>query len=382
MKDLTEYARSGASPADVQRLVDEATPYAALPETPSPNGTHPAAKTGAKENGAGTRPKRKSIRERTVDLADVQPPTDLPLLYGPYLLKAQSHWLTGATGVGKSTVLFNIACALAEGKSLWGIECKPTKVLYFDMESGDVGRAHKIERLYRDAPRVRGQLIFLREAVKLPDELDHLLAYVQEQGTDLVIFDTARRCFSVKDENDNAEVYNRIVPTLDALKQMGVATLTLGHPSKNGNGSARGAGAQEDAGDVNLSLTMHRGEVTDPEGVIALRVTKNRLLGLGLPPLYLRRIGDDGFARLDDAQAGTGETHGGDAPPSARDRCATDVLEYLRASAPARHGQIIDAMKAQGHAEGTAKKTVSWLQKEEGRIEFDIAGGGYVLAAG
>ena len=322
---------------------------------------------------------RKPISERTVDLADISPPDELPLLFGPYLLQGAAHWLTGATGLGKSTLLFNLSCALAEGTSLWGIDCPQTRVLYADMESGDVGRAHKVERLYQGAPRVRDWLSFLREPVKLPDELDELLAYVKGRGIGLVVFDTARRCFSVKDENDNAEVYRQVVPTLDALKQAGVATLTLGHPSKNGNGSARGAGAQEDAGDVNLTLTMHRGEVTDTDGVIALRVTKNRLLGLGVPPLFLRRTGDDQFTRVDDAQDGPAETRG--EAPSARDRCAADILEYLGASGPARHGLIINAMKERGHTEGTAKKTVSWLQQQERRIENDVDAGGYVLTA-
>lgn len=360
----------------------------ALADAPAPAGGAEAAIRAVVDNArrgangaAGTRasPPRKPIGERVVDLADVAPPGELPLLFGPYLLQGAAHWLTGATGLGKSTLLFNVACALAEGKALWGIECQQTRVLYADMESGDVGRAHKIERLYRDAPRVRGWLSFLREPVKLPDEMDELLAYVEEQGTGLVVFDTARRCFSVKDENDNAEVYRQVVPTLDALKQAGVATLTLGHPSKNGNGSARGAGAQEDAGDVNLTLSMHRGEVSDADGVIALRVTKNRLLGLGIPPLLLRRNGADQFVRLDDAQAGPVEPKAEDAPLSARDKCAADVLDYLAASAPARHGQIIGAMMARGHAEGTAKKTVSWLQTAERRIENDTDAGGYVL---
>jgi len=359
----------------------------ALADVPTPAGGAEAgiravADNAGKPTGVRTSPPRKSISERTVDLADVGPPGALPLLFGSYLLKGAAHWLTGATGLGKSTLLFNLSCALAEGTPLWGVPCEQTRVLYADMESGDVGRAHKIERLYQDAERVRGWLSFLREPVKLPDELDELLAYVQEQEVGLVVFDTARRCFSVKDENDNAEVYRQVVPTLDALKQAGVATLTLGHPSKNGNGGARGAGAQEDAGDVNLTLSMHRGEVTDADGVIALRVTKNRLLGLGIPPLFLRRIGDDQFARIDDAQAGPAEPPSGEGPPSARDKCAADVLHYLAASGPARHGQIIAEMRARGHAEGTAKKTVSWLQSEERRIENDLDAGGYVVTEG
>lgn len=333
----------------------------------------------SKGAGTGQPGKRKPISERVVDLADVEVPGDLPLLFGQYLLKGNIHWLTGATGLGKSTAIFNIACALAEGSFLWGIECEQTRVLYADTESGDVGRAHKIERLYSGSPRVRGQLLFLREPIKLPDELDELLAYVQGAGVTLVIFDTARRVFSVRDENDNAEVYNRIIPTLDALKQIGVASLTLGHPSKSGNGSARGAGAQEDAGDVNLSLTMHNGaDVNDPNAVIALRVTKNRLLGLGIPPLLLRRVGGDRFTRI---EFGEVEAALAEETPSALDRCAADVEALLAgAGDPMKHTQIVKAMEAGGHANSTAKRAIKRLQ-EGGRIENDLIAGGYVVAA-
>ncbi len=319
--------------------------------------------------------RRKPLADRMIDLADVEAPGDLPYLFGPYLLHGMAHWLTGQTGLGKSTLLFNIACALAEGKPLWGFECEQTRVLYADMESGDVGRAFKIERLYGTHPRVRGWLTFLREAVKLPDEMDELLAYVRDHAIQLVIFDTARRCFSVRDENDNAEVYNRVIPTLDALKAAGVASLTLGHPSKNGNGSARGAGAQEDAGDVNLSLTMHKGEVTDPEGVIGLRVTKNRLLGLSVPPLFLKRDGEDQFERVEGGVLleAPGEVAG------KRTLCRVALREHLEAlpSGHASHTELMAAMVQRGYSEATARRAREDMEKDGGLLR--ATGGGYCL---
>ena len=351
-KDLTDWIVTHHGTAqDVQAALDAAPVFRLAPE--------PKKAT------------RKPIAERIIDLADVQPPGDLPLLFGSYLLRGNSHWLTGQTGLGKSTLLYNMACALAEGTPLWGIDCEPTRVLYADMESGDVGRAHKIDRLYGSAARVRGQLLFLREPIKLPDETDELLAFVEAQSIELVIFDTARRCFSVKDENDNAEVYNRVVPTLDALKQIGVASLTLGHPSKNGNGSARGAGAQEDAGDVNLSLTMHRGEVTDTNGIIVLRVTKNRLLGMGVLPLYLQRVGDDQFERVE-----CGDSVALPEPSSKRDLCKAALTEYL-ASLPTRHAaytDIIRAMQSQGYTNATARRAKEDMEKD-GELLRAVSGG-------
>lgn len=358
--DLTEWIqRHGGTAADLQAVLAAAVPVTAPARAPALPRT----------------PARKTIAERVVDLADVGPPGALPLLFGPYLLQGHAHWMTGQTGLGKSTLLFNIATALAEGTPLWGLDCDRTRVLYADMESGDVGRSHKIDRLYGSSPRVRGQLFFLREPVKLPEEMEALLHYVSEMGIEFVIFDTARRCFSVRDENDNAEVYNRVIPTLDALKQRGVGSLTLGHPSKNGNGSARGAGAQEDAGDVNLSLTLHQGQITDTDAVIALRVTKNRLLGLGVPPLFLKRVGDDQFEPV---EAGALPELPREAPGK-RELCRAALLEHLGSltTGHSSYGDLIAAMKQQGYTEATARRAKDDLEKD-GEIVRAV-GGGYCL---
>ncbi len=154
-----------------------------------------------------------------------------------------------------------------------------------------------------------------------------------------------------------------------------MATLTMGHPSKNGNGSARGAGAQEDAGDVNLTLTMHRGEINDQNGVIALRVTKNRLLG-HVPPLFLRRIGDDQFAPVTAEEACAGATVP-EVKPKKADKCADDILGFL-AKGEATFTAIWKEMVSLLHAETTAKRTIKRLQKE-GLIEHN--GLHYLLSA-
>ena len=322
---------------------------------------------------------RKPIAERTVDLADVPPPpADLPYLWGPYFNEGASHWLTGKTGLGKSTFAFNLACALAEGRTLWGVPCRARRLLYVDLESGDIGRSLKVQRLYGDRPRQAGQLRFVREPLRLPDESAELVAYAEAEKFDLLIFDTARRVFAVRDENDNAEVYNRVIPTLDALKARGIATLTMGHPPKNGGLGARGAGAQEDAGDVNLLLTMHRGEVTDADGVLALIITKNRLLGLGTPPLYLKRIGHDQFERVDTKDLPPPED--GPAKESPRDRCRLAVLALLGSNGgkPVAYKDVLHALEAQGHNRATLHRSLKELM-DEGEVE-QPSSGFYVLS--
>ena len=156
----------------------------------------------------------------------------------------------------------------------------------------------------------------------------------------------------------------------------------MGHPPKNGGLGARGAGAQEDAGDVNLLLTMHRGEVTDPDGVLSLSITKNRLLGLGTPPLYLKRVGHDQFERVDARDLPPPAEGDGDAPEkqSPRDRCRQAVLSLLGSNSgkPVAYKDVVNALAAQGMSQSTINRALKELM-DEGEV-VQPTSGQYVLA--
>jgi len=360
--DVSDFLDAGGTKEDLIRLTKEAPRWAPSEASKPTNDV----RTGAYVPGI----------ERLIDLADVPaPPVELPYLFGPYLNVGASHWITGQTGLGKSTLMFNIMTALAEGKELWSIPCEQQTVLYVDAESGDIGRSMKIDRLYGLAPRVAGRLYFARLPFKLPDELEELITVVKEKQVTIVVFDTARRCFAVRDENDNAEVYRSVVPCLDRLKLEGIATVTLGHPPKSGSNCARGAGAQEDAGDINLTLTMHRGNVSDENGVIALRVTKNRLLGMGTPPLYLRRIGDDHFERVNDDDPILKDDDSEEEPsaPGAIRLCMDEIKDML-CEAPKRratHHDLRAAVMDKGHSRATFGRAMTALREAGDLVKTD-----------
>ena len=371
--DVSDWIAAGGTPEGLQALVEAAPDRTPEPETAS---APDQAAEAAPSPMVAPPPGRTLLADRVIDLCDVPPPSDALELFGRLMLKAASHLLTGATGAGKTTFCFNLACGLAEGGSLWGVEVKQARVLYVDTESGDEGRALKIARLYRDRPRVRGHLFFLPEPANLPEELPALLAFCREREIELVIFDTMRRSFKIRDENDNAEYYRDVVPILDALKRAGVATLTMAHPAKHGNGTARGAGAQEDAGDVNLSLTMHQGSVTAKDAVVKLSVTKNRLLGLGILPLYLRRVGDDQFERVEAGEAGTGPEEASGKPAECRGLLIT-TLRGAGEDEVVTHSALRQAATQSGFSKATFDRTLQAMKKaQEMEVKPD---GGYAL---
>ena len=374
VKDISEWVvRGGATDIDVRQILEAAVAF--TPDQPNNVVEMPVVvvKNTKAQHNITPALTRKSISERIILARNVgPPPAELPYLFGPYLNLGATHWITGQTGIGKSTFVYNLAGAMAGGEEIWGLPCRKQRVLYHDMESGDIGRRLKMHRLYRER-EVPDDWLFATELIRFPDELADFLEYIKAVGVTFVILDTARRCFSVRDENDNAEVYRNIVPTLDALKQIGVGSLVLGHPPKNGGFGARGAGAQEDAGDVNLTLRMHQGEVTDPKGIVALTITKNRLLGLGHPPLLLKRVGNDRFERVGADEVGPADDQKDSAEPKAGERCRADMIAYLddtpRARAIYRH--IIDEMKAKAHSESTAKRVLNKLVSDKELFRAD-----------
>ena len=66
-------------------------------------------------------PPRKPIADRIVDLADVSRRATCRCCSARTCCKAIPTGSPGQTGLGKSTLLFNIACALAEGNSALGL---------------------------------------------------------------------------------------------------------------------------------------------------------------------------------------------------------------------------------------------------------------------
>ena len=243
-----------------------------------------------------------------------------------------------------------------------GHPCRKQRVLYLDMESGDIGRRIKMHRLYREAEPPEDWL-FATEPIRLPEELSDFLAYIQAEGVTFVVFDTARRCFTVKDENDNAEVYNRVVPTLDALKQAGVASLVLGHPPKNGATGARGARGAGGRGRREPVADDAPGRGRRPTTASsALRITKNRLLGLGHPPLYLRRVGGDRFERVEAEEANRAEPEA-EEPVGRQEQCQATILDFLhgRPNGHATTGRS-SRRRAKGSPESTAKRSHAALR--------------------
>lgn len=306
----------------------------------------------------GMMPRRRPLAERVKDMANIgPPPTDLPLLWW-VLTEKSTHWLAAPSGVGKSTVAFNIVTSMAEGTELWGLPVKrPCRILYCDLESGEYILQTKLQRLYMGTPRVRGGVFFL-EDFDVTAEMNGLVAFCRAHSIDLVVFDTAAKTWSLRDENDNSEVGRSVTPILETLKRAGFASLVIDHTGKNAKG-ARGASSKSANVDVVLELDL-RGQPNVPDARIWFECHKHKLLGFP-PPLTLRRIGDDQFERVDTAEAGADQAAIG---PMLR--CRQFVLDFLQATSDGRasFGALLGAAEAGGFTKATLHRALKSMEVE------------------
>lgn len=321
----------------------------------------PVGRTGA--------PRRRPLAERVRDMADIgPPPTDLPLLWW-VLTEKSTHWLAAPSGVGKSTVAFNIVTALAECCPLWGESVKrPCRILYCDLESGEYVLRTKLERLYMGTPRVRGGVFFL-EDFDVTTEMSRMVAFCQAQAIDLVVFDTAAKTWSLRDENDNSEIGRAVTPILEALKRAGFASLVIDHTGKNAKG-ARGASSKSANVDVVLELDL-RGQPNAQDATVWFEVHKHKLLGFP-PPLVLRRIGNDRFERVEPGHGAEREE-----PVSKQMQCRQTIMDALAGvDVCLPHGTLLEVARRDGFSKATFERTIKKMC-DDGDVKKK--GSGYAL---
>jgi hypothetical protein len=196
--------------------------------------------------------------------------------------------------MGKSTLAYQLAVAVAQGKPFLGHPTQQCGVLILAVEEHS-----------RDV-RLRLQRCGLREEDPLyvhvgpltdgHKTLEQLREFLVSKEIGLVILDTLSRFWSIDDENDNAKVTRAVSPLLDLARVTGVAVLLVHHQSKSGglNGRGiRGASAlfalvdqalmlegQQGGSDTNRVLKVRgRYDETPPELILGMVEGEYRVLG-------------------------------------------------------------------------------------------------------
>jgi len=237
-------------------------------------------------------------------------------LWGPYIYPASVHLLSGEAGVGKSTLLYNLAVSAARGSSFAGIDFKkPIRVLYVDLESPEYVFRRKLD-LVCEGERPAG-LGFIRQLDDIERRVPELEALIRENEIELLIVDTLSSAFSTVDENDNAEANRQGQLVRDLVARTRCAVILVHHLGKSqlssGVYKARGASARAGFVDVVMNLEVLGGNT------VRLNLVKSRWTG-GNDRLTLRKLGEDLFEAVETSE---------DSDVTLLVRCQDAILELL-----------------------------------------------------
>lgn len=217
-------------------------------------------------------------------------------IWEPFLPEGGFVVLAAFMKVGKSTL------AVAQGRPFLGYPTKQRAVLILALEEHprDVRR-----RLERFGLRPEDPLWVQCVPVRLsPERLRELEGLVRTHGIGLIIVDTLGRFWTVRDENDNAEIEQALGPLLDLARRTGACVLLVHHERKGAaehgptGETIRGGSAL--LGLVDQALLLRRGAAAD----------ERELATIGRYPetprrLRVRLVGD-GFERVEGEQPSDG----------------------------------------------------------------------------
>ena len=153
--------------------------------------------------------------------------------------------------VGKSTLLRNIAIALATGREFLDIvaEGKPKSVLLVDYETQEAWYRKDLRTMTQEMSEDEIELLqknfksFVVQSRKHArslnlsnaDDRHELMEFIREEGFDLVIIDTVTQAFTIKNENDNAHIKDEIIkPLMRIANSLNCGILFAHHNGKAG----------------------------------------------------------------------------------------------------------------------------------------------------
>jgi len=140
--------------------------------------------------------------------------------------------------VGKSTLVYDLLIAIAQGREFLGYPTERCPVLLLAVEEhpGDVGRRLRKFGLGPDDP----VHVFAGRLDNSPANLAALREYIVKHQIRLMVVDTLSRFWTASEENDNREVVRQISPLLDMARETGCAIVLVHHEGKAGGQEGRG----------------------------------------------------------------------------------------------------------------------------------------------
>lgn len=210
----------------------------------------------------GDAPVGEKYAGRVLDVAALLEQPDEPIPWRCDRLAADGYLtvLAGKGGEGKSWMALALACGVARGSQVAGIDCRQGRALIFDAENGEklIGRRLRAAQVGPDLdilPVDAGGL-------KISEDIGWFRDTIVGHGASLVVFDSLRVLSSGAKESDGDEM-EPIVTALKLLaRDTGAAIVLIHHRGKSDINQYRGSSVILDQTDMMFSLGRVEG---DPE---------------------------------------------------------------------------------------------------------------------
>ncbi|MFO0578181.1 MAG: AAA family ATPase [Polyangia bacterium] len=294
-----------------------------------------------------------------VNMASVQPER-VEWLWHRRIARGCITVLDGDPGLGKSTLVCELAACLSVGRPLPGqSEAVRADVLIINAEDNLSGTIR--ERLVAaDADMERVKAI-PNPALQLPEAVPSLEATVRACGVGLVVLDPLMAFASPKVNTfKDQDVRRMLAPLASMADRLGVAVLLVRHPNKAVGGPAlyRGGGSIGIIGAARTGLVM----APDPDEPTrrVLAVSKSNL-ALRAPSLRFGFQSVGTVARIEwlgecehDADRLLGPPPSEESRSALEDAC--DFLSELLASGPLPQSEVRERARQEGIKQGTLKR--------------------------
>lgn len=233
----------------------------------------------------------KPVLRELNDIIKNAPP--LKPLWGDYLFRGKLTFITGAAGISKTTMGYDLSRHIILGDSFLGIKpYEKTNVCYFDFESDDALIGARGRLLRFDQQPVPGFFVYNYIGVYFPEVANSLAKMLPELGIGLIIIDNQSTAFNTHDENEATEAKREMQKVRELLRKTDCAGILFHHPGKansDGLNKGRGSYARVAHADVVLNLDSYKYQ---GEEYIMLTMAKNRLVLDKQDLCYLKKEGE------------------------------------------------------------------------------------------
>ena len=166
-------------------------------------------------------------------------------LWGPIMERGAVTLLCGASGAGKTVLMYNLFGALTKGEAFLGLTPpKPLRILQVDNESPDSVQQELLEK-FQDCPNW----------LQLPRDATWAEVEANAAECDVLLIDILSTFSPVQDENDNSAAERQLLPFLFLAKKHNISVVLTYHLGKDDYAAdLRGASARRAKTDIMVIL--------------------------------------------------------------------------------------------------------------------------------